>query len=234
MDRLQVSCDQVEKEMNLQPTEGRTVIYDPLSQKGYTYLKKKKKKKKAIVIKKNPKKAPFEKIILDFYENAKKHSVDIESFKKIGLKGNIDIDIKTNKNGIYGISFKDIATNVAVKGSVIGIKVKELNQILPHNKFLQEEEEEEKKKRKEATVIKPKLIVPILDKSQRVALAIQFHLQENYKGKINNISLYNQASPLIFAIKSKYGYKLTIEELKEVHTKVSALSKGKSNIKKRR
>ena len=78
MDKLQISCDKVEKELNLQKTEGRTVIYDPTNEKGYSYVKREKKVK---TISKNPKQVA-EKKILDTYESAKKSATDIESLKK--------------------------------------------------------------------------------------------------------------------------------------------------------
>ena len=132
MDKLQISCDRVEKELNLQKTEGRTVVYDPTNEKGYSYVKREKKVK---TISKNPKQAS-EKKILDTYENAKKTATDIESLKKECLKNGIEIKVSTNKNGIFGVSFQDQQTKKAVKGSKLGIKAKELNQVLEQNKNL--------------------------------------------------------------------------------------------------
>ena len=134
MDKLQISCDKVEKELNLQKTEGRTVIYDPTNEKGYSYVKREKKVK---TISKNPKQAS-EKKILDTYENAKKTATDIESLKKECLKNGIEIKVSTNKNGIFGVSFQDQQTKKAIKGSKLGIKAKELNQVLEKNKNLEQ------------------------------------------------------------------------------------------------
>lgn len=132
MDKLQISCDKVEKELNLQKTEGRTVVYDPTNEKGYSYVKREKKVK---TISKNPKQVS-EKKILDTYENAKKSATDIESLKKECLKNGIEISVSTNKNGIFGVSFQDQQTKKAIKGSKLGIKAKELNQVLEQNKNL--------------------------------------------------------------------------------------------------
>lgn len=138
-DRLQVSCDRVEKEMNLRKTEGRTVIYDPKQEKGFSYVEREKKTKS---ISKNPKQVA-EKRILETYEGAKKTAIDIESLKKECLKNGVEINVSTNKNGIFGVSFKDESTKKAVKGSKLGIKAKELNQILPKNKELAEQRQRE-------------------------------------------------------------------------------------------
>jgi len=92
-------------------------------------------------------------------------------------------------------------------------------------------EEEDIKKEKARTTDVLRTVKEIKTKkthssTSRIQTAVEFHLKEKYKGKINNISYQKEGSPLIFAVQLKYGYKLTLEELKVVHSKVLEITKS--------
>lgn len=145
-DRLQVACDKVEKEQNLRPTQNRTVKYDPSQEKGYSYISQEEKNKirqqareerqkgKKEIQDKNPKikevKNNLEKDIAQVL--SKEEIQHPEKLKEKLQEKGIDVDFKTNKNGIYGVSFR--RDDIAVKGSDVGFKWGELKNAMEENK----------------------------------------------------------------------------------------------------
>lgn len=124
--RLMASCDKVEKDMNLRKTEGRTAVWDDKSKLNFKINKPEiSKDKKVSARNKVPKKEIAEHHVLISYRDRLKESNSVQELKAKLKKDNIEFDVKTNKNGIYGVSFK--YGDTAIKASKLGIKAKELN-----------------------------------------------------------------------------------------------------------
>ena len=64
-----------------------------------------------------------------------------------------------------------------------------------------------------------------LSSAEKVKIAILFHSQERYLGKIKNISF--NSKPLNAALVKKFNFELTKTEITEVHQKLRGLKKGK-------
>ena len=64
-----------------------------------------------------------------------------------------------------------------------------------------------------------------LTSKEKIEIAADFHLQNKYTGKINNIS--NNPKPLIDAVEKEHNFTLTEDEAKEVHQTTKGLEKGK-------
>ena len=123
--RLMASCEKVEKDMNLRKTEGRTVHWDNDTPLNFKIDAKEISKPKKVRHTKNEKELPIKTRLQNEYLWAKNDANSIEDFKSRLEKKGISADIKTNKSGVYGLSFK--YKDHAFKSSALGIKAKELN-----------------------------------------------------------------------------------------------------------
>lgn len=144
-DRLQVACDKVEKEQELRPTQGRTVVYDPREEKGFRYANKQEKqinkqqKQNKPVRDKNPKIMELKNEIREqLQEVLSKKEINSPEKLKVELeKRGIDVQFSENKSGISGISFKK--DNISVKGSAIDYKWSEVSKALEENRVKTEQ-----------------------------------------------------------------------------------------------
>lgn len=138
--RLQVACDKVEQEQGLRRTEGRTILYDPKSEKGYRFLTREEKKAAALKKQTSPirdksKKIADEKnhIKTKISEALKDKNINTADKLKSALeKESIQTKFMENKNGISGISFR--YQNQAYKGTDLGYKWKQVSNNLEQNK----------------------------------------------------------------------------------------------------
>jgi hypothetical protein len=127
LNRLQVACDRTERELGLRQTTGRTVVYAPEDAKGFRYVPSSERKVKSAADLKPDKRAGVQQ------KKEKLHSMvsyvleqekpkTAEAFgERLRAKG-VEVEFKTNKNGIFGVSFKLKGSQVAFKGSDIGYK----------------------------------------------------------------------------------------------------------------
>ena len=133
-DRLQVACDKVEQLLQLRPTTGRTVVYDPSLKKGFRYVKTQKQQKEQKPVRdKNP-------VIMDTKNEirivltevfSKKEIQSPDQLKEALSKKGIDMQLSQNKNGISGVSFRK--DQIAVKGSAAGYKWADISKALLEN-----------------------------------------------------------------------------------------------------
>lgn len=123
--RLMASCDKVEKDMNLRRTEGRTAVWDDENKLNFKIDKTEISKPKKVRHTKNEKELPIKIRLQNEYLFAKHDANSIEDFKSRLEKKGISTEIKTNKSGVYGLSFR--YKDHAFKSSALGIKAKELN-----------------------------------------------------------------------------------------------------------
>lgn len=123
--RLMASCGKVEKDMNLRKTEGRTVHWDNDTPLNFKIDAKEISKPKKIRQTKNEKELGLKTTLQNEYLWAKNDAKSIEDFKSRLEKKGISADVKTNKSGVYGLSFR--YKDHAFKSSALGIKAKELN-----------------------------------------------------------------------------------------------------------
>ena len=127
LNRLQVACDRTERELGLRQTSGRTVVYAPDDAKGFQYVPSTERKVKSAADLKPDKRAGVqqkkEKLYsLVSYVLEQEKPKTAEAFgERLRAKG-VEVDFKTNKNGIFGVSFKLEDGQVAFKGSDIGYK----------------------------------------------------------------------------------------------------------------
>jgi len=136
--RLQVIADKIEQEQGLQRTQGRNIIYDANSEKGYRFLSKEEKaeqkaRNKKAIREKNPNKREQQTAIKNEVVKVlqdKKISTADDLKKALESKG-IDIRFTENKNGISGVSFK--TDKISVKGSQIGAKWGDISKVLQEN-----------------------------------------------------------------------------------------------------
>jgi hypothetical protein len=88
---------------------------------------------------------------------------------------------------------------------------------------------------KQQTEPKPKsneASIQALNENQRILMAIRFHLDNDYKNKIKNISLYKGFQNALFvAFKEKTGINLSQNEIEKIHKEVRNLGK-KRGIKR--
>lgn len=142
--RCHVIADKIEQEQGLKRTEGRKIIYDPNSPKGYKKLSKEELKTleprdKKESISKDPHKREQESMIkaevIAALQN--KEIRNPEEFKTLLEQKGIDVRFMENRNGISGVSFK--SATISVKGSQIGAKWSDIIKVLQeNNKVLQE------------------------------------------------------------------------------------------------
>ncbi|SDY05348.1 relaxase/mobilization nuclease domain-containing protein [Flavobacterium degerlachei] len=136
--RLQVIADKIEQEQGLKRTEGRNIIYDNTTEKGYRFLTaeekaQRKPREKKVVLDKNLNKRnqqtdvknEVEKVLTD------KNISSPGAFKTALEKKGIDVKFSENKNGIFGVSFK--TDKISLKGSEIGAKWNDINKVLVEN-----------------------------------------------------------------------------------------------------
>jgi len=136
--RLQVIADKIEQEQGLQRTQGRNIVYDANSEKGYRFLSadekfERKTRNKKEIREKNPNKREQQAIIKN--EVAKvlqdKKIRTVDDFKKALESKCVDVRFIENKNGISGISFS--TDKISVKGSQIGAKWGDISKVLQEN-----------------------------------------------------------------------------------------------------
>ena len=131
--RLQVACDKVEKQLKLRPTQGRTIIYDSESEKGYRFTKKETPKNK-VFQEKSAKISDIKQFIHDELVNVLSHLKTIERLEPELSKKGIECKTTFNKNVLSGVSFR--YEKQAYKGSQIGIKVKDIVKAIQENQIL--------------------------------------------------------------------------------------------------
>lgn len=127
LNRLQVACDRTERELGLRQTSGRTVVYAPEAAKGFLYVPSGERKVNSAADLKPDKRAGVQQkkekvhsMIRYVLEQEKPKTA--EAFgERMRAKG-VEVEFKTNKNGIFGVSFKLEGSQVAFKGSDVGYK----------------------------------------------------------------------------------------------------------------
>ena len=136
--RLQVIADKIEQEQGLKRTEGRNIIYDANSEKGYRFLSKEEKaEQKSRNKKENREKNPNKREQLEAVKNEvekvlqDKKIATPNDFKTALESKGVDVRFSENKNGISGVSFK--TDKISVKGSQIGAKWGDINKVLQEN-----------------------------------------------------------------------------------------------------
>lgn len=137
VNKCQVIADKLEQELNLRKTTGRTIVYDPTSEKGYRYTKDEERKPKIQFLDKaenirNTKEFLKETILSELSQ--KYVTTPWELVMALQEKG-IHTEIKKDMEGILkGISFR--YNNQAYKGSQLGIKSKQIQQVLDNKQKL--------------------------------------------------------------------------------------------------
>jgi len=136
--RLQVIADKIEQEQGLQRTEGRNIIYDAQSEKGYRFLtadekSERKTRNKKEIREKNPNKREQQAVIKNEVAKVLQENklTTPEQFKQALAGKGVDVRFAENKNGIYGISFK--TDKISVKASQIGVKWGDISNVLQEN-----------------------------------------------------------------------------------------------------
>ena len=135
--RLQVACDKTEKDLELRRTPNRIFSYDPNSEKGYSVNSARKNKTLKLSSSKNQTRQQAENHIKRTYFLESKSAQNPQDLQKRLANHGIQVDIKTNVNGIYGLAFRH--NEYAVKASKLGFKAKELNNIFARNQAKQAE-----------------------------------------------------------------------------------------------
>jgi hypothetical protein len=139
LNRLQVACDRTERELDLRPTSGRTVVYAPEEAKGFRYVPSTERKVKAVADLKpdkrvgvQQKKEKVHSLISYVLEQEKPKTA--EAFEdRMRAKG-VEVKFQTNVNGLYGVSFKLEGSQVAFKGSDVGYKWAQIRDSIGLNK----------------------------------------------------------------------------------------------------
>lgn len=145
-DRLQVACDKIELQQGLRRTKGRTVLYDATNERGYRYASDIQKaltktiqdgrERRGENKSKNPKihaeKTKVKQLLLESMGNQK---IDTsEKLQEALQKKGVDTKFMTNKNGISGVSFRK--NEIALKGTALGYRWKDIAAKLEANKVL--------------------------------------------------------------------------------------------------
>ena len=65
------------------------------------------------------------------------------------------------------------------------------------------------------------------DVNLRIQTSLEYHLKNDYKGKINNITYDGIKGALNKALESKYGFKLNQKQLNKVHKLINVQKKNK-------
>lgn len=138
LNRLQVACDQTERELGLRQTSGRTVVYAPEDAKGFRYVPSAERKVKSAADLKPDKRAGVQQkkeklysLVSYVLEQEKPKTAEMFG-ERLRAKG-VEVEFKTNKNGIFGVSFKLEDGQVAFKGSDIGYKWAQLRDSIALN-----------------------------------------------------------------------------------------------------
>lgn len=136
--RLQVIADKIEQEQGLKRTEGRNIVYDANSEKGYRFLSKEEKvenkaRNKKGTRQKNPNKRELQTAIKNEIDKVlqDKKIITPDQFKKAVESKGIDVRFGENINGISGVSFK--TDKISVKGLQIGAKWGDISKVLQEN-----------------------------------------------------------------------------------------------------
>jgi len=136
--RLQVIADKIEQEQGLKRTEGRNIVYDANSEKGYRFLSKEEKaenrtRNKKENKEKNPNKREQQIAIKNEVDKVlqDKKIRTADDFKTALESKGIDVRFSENTTGISGVSFK--TDKISVKGSQIGAKWGDINKVLQDN-----------------------------------------------------------------------------------------------------
>lgn len=136
--RLQVIADKIEQEQGLQRTQGRNIIYDANSEKGYRFLSKEEKSEQKARNKKenrekNPNKREQQAVIKNEVAKVLQENkiTTPDQFKQALAGKGVDVRFAENKSGIYGVSFK--TDRISVKASQIGVKWGDISNALQEN-----------------------------------------------------------------------------------------------------
>ncbi|WP_159638985.1 relaxase/mobilization nuclease domain-containing protein [Sphingobacterium composti Ten et al. 2007 non Yoo et al. 2007] len=145
--RLQVVADKIEQEQGLKRTEGRNIIYDKESEKGYRFLTADEKaereytksRDKKAVLSKNPNIKQLQTSIQGtINEVLKDRSITTpQQFKAMVERKGIDVRLIENRKGISGVSFS--TDKISVKGSQIGAKWNDIDKVLTTNAIYSKE-----------------------------------------------------------------------------------------------
>lgn len=145
--RLQVVADKIEQEQGLKRTEGRNIIYDKESEKGYRFLTadekaerdERKSRDKKAVLSKNPNIKKLQTSIQGtINEVLKDRSITTpQQFKAMVERKGIDVRLIENRKGISGVSFS--TDKISVKGSQIGAKWNDIDKALTTNAIYSKE-----------------------------------------------------------------------------------------------
>jgi hypothetical protein len=123
--KCQVIADKIEIELNLRKTTGRTVVYDPTSDRGFRYTTKEERHPKKIFLDKSVNvrtvKTELREIITQAMEITKNVKELLERLEEEGVQCNATFD--TNDK-LKGISFR--YKDQAFKGTQLGLKSKEI------------------------------------------------------------------------------------------------------------
>ncbi|HUH26568.1 MAG TPA: hypothetical protein VLY87_08065 [Flavobacterium sp.] len=123
----------MEKQLKLRPTIGRTIIYDPESEKGYRFTKKETPKNK-VFQEKSAKISDTKQFIYDELVHVLSYLKTIERLELELSKKGIECKTTFNKNGLSGVSLR--YEKQAYKGSQIGIKAKDIVKATQENQIL--------------------------------------------------------------------------------------------------
>lgn len=144
--RLQVIADKIEQEQGLKRTEGRNIVYDANSVKGYRFLSKEEKaeqkaRNKKEIREKNPNKREQQNIIKNEISNVlqDKKITSPDQFKQALASKGVEVRFSENRNGISGIAFS--TDKISVKGSQVGAKWSDISKVLNENKLSIPQEE---------------------------------------------------------------------------------------------
>lgn len=145
--RLQVIADKIEQEQGLKRTEGRNIIYDKNSEKGYRFLtadekaerNERKSRDKKAVLSKNPNIKHLQNNVQTAIQSVLQNRsiTNVQQFKAMVESKGIDVRLMQNKNGISGISFS--TDKISVKGSQIGAKWNDIDKALTTNAIYSKE-----------------------------------------------------------------------------------------------
>lgn len=145
--RLQVVADKIEQEQGLKRTEGRNIIYDKESEKGYRFLTadekaerdERKSRDKKAVLSKNPNIKHLQNNVQTAIQSVLQNRsiTNVQQFKAMVESKGIDVRLMQNKKGISGVSFS--TDKISVKGSQIGAKWNDIDKALTTNAIYSKE-----------------------------------------------------------------------------------------------
>ena len=142
--------------------------------------------------------------------NGKRNDISFQDLITVGQKFSVTNPSQIIKQVTQGVSvWKTIA-------SELDISPEKINYIEKH--LLYNEIVEQKNKKTD--------LKTALTSEEKIRRAVEFHLNNKYDSKINNILLYGINAPLNKALLQNHEFELTIEELKQVYQMVKDQEKS--------